>query len=451
MTNLTRLWLRDNSLTDVSPLSGLTRLETLSLIGNSLTDVSPLSGLTNLTRLWLIGNSLTDVSPLSGLTRLEILDLSGNSLAGVSLSGLTRLEYLDLSGNNITDVSLSGLTNLTDLDLESNIITDVSPLVGLTNLIELDLRGNPLSVASINVHIAALVRRGVAVFFESFRQGDFDIELVFLDPFTEFQKRVVEYAARRWMAILPEDLPDIEFARNVSSGCFDHSFTISRGERIDDLRIYVVFLPQEWSDAGIAGAAGPELIRSSGQTSVGCMALSPLPYLSSFFRELTLHEMGHVFGVGILWDIQDLYGDAHFNGPLAIAAFNSAGGRNYPGPKVPVQREVGGHWRRSVFQTEFMTPTLNGRGWLSAITVQALADLGYSVDVTQADPYTLPGAAQTRAEIASIDSWDDRLKEGLGLSTHVESKLQCGVGTGEAREPIYVVNEQGAIIGTLGD
>ena len=364
---------------------------------------------------------------------------------------MTRLENLDLSGNSITDVSLSGLTRLENLDLESNIITDVSPLVSLTNLIELDLRGNPLSVASINVHIAALVRRGIAVHFESFRQGDFDIELVYLDPFTEFQKRVVEYAARRWMSILPEDLPDIEFARSVSGSCFDHSFNISRGERIDDLRIYVTFLPNEWSDAGIAGAAGPRFVRTSGQTSVGCMGLSTRLYLSRYFRELALHEMGHVFGVGILWDIQDLYGDAHFNGPRAIAAFNSAGGWNYPGPKVPVQREIGGHWRRSVFQTELMTRSLNGRGWLSAITVQALADLGYSVDVTQADPYTLPRAAQTRAEIASIDSWDDRLSEGLGLSTHVESKLQCGVGRGEAREAIYVVNEQGAIIRTLGD
>ena len=105
-----------------------------------------------------------------------------------------------------------------------------------------------------------------------------------------------------------------------------------------------------------------------------------------------------------------------------------------------------------MFETELMIPYLNGRGWLSAITVQSLADLGYSVDVTQADPYTrrVP-AAQTSAEIASMDSWDDHLSEGLGLSTHVESKLQCGVGSGAAREAIYVVNEQGAIIRTLGD
>ena len=47
-------------------------------------------------------------------------------------------------------------------------------------------------------------------------------------------------------------------------------------------------------------------------------------------------------------------------------------------------------------------PCLTANSWcygartkwaLSAITVQSFADLGYGVDVTQADPYTLPGAA----------------------------------------------------------
>ena len=456
LTNLTGLWLYANNIANVSPLEGLTQLEILSLGSNSIADVLPLAGLTRLEILFLSTNSIADVSPLEGLTNLIDLYLSANNIANVSpLEGLTNLIDLYLSANNIANVSpLEGLTRLETMNLESNIIADVSSLVSLTNLIELDLRGNPLSVASINVHIAALVRRGTTVHFESFRQGDFDIELVYLDHFTEFQKRVVEYAARRWMAILPEDLQDIEFNRSVSGPCSDRSFTISRGERIDDLRIYVTHVPNDVPDF-VAGIAGPRLIRvDSGQTIVGCLALRPVHRLSGRFRELALHEMGHVFGVGTLWNrfgfLQARFGDTHFNGPRAIAAFNSAGGRNYPGPKVPAQREVGAHWRGSVFETELMIPYLNGQGWLSAITVQSLADLGYSVDVTQADPYTLP-AAQTRAEIASINSWDDHLSEGLGLSTHVESKLQCGVGSGAAREAIYVVNEQGAIIRTLGD
>ena len=112
-----------------------------------------------------------------------------------------------------------------------------------------------------------------------------------------------------------------------------------------------------------------------------------------------LHEIGHVLGFGPIWDelglIQELDGDTHFSGPLAIAAFDEAGGANYTGAKVPVQRMDGAHWRQSELPDELMGPT--GGSALSAITVQSLADLGYGVDVTQADSYTLPSAASAQA------------------------------------------------------
>ena len=41
-----------------------------------------------------------------------------------------------------------------------------------------------------------------------------------------------------------------------------------------------------------------------------------------------------------------------------------------------------------------MTPGLSNSAPLSAITIQAMADLGYTVDVTQADAYTLPGTSK---------------------------------------------------------
>ena len=485
LTNLTTLWLSSNSIADVSPLAGLTRLEYLPLNANNIADVSPLAGLTNLTRLglssnsiadvsplagltnlttlWLHTNSIADVSPLAGLTNLTWLFLHGNSIADVSpLAGLTRLEYLDLRANNIADVSpLAGLTRLEYLDLESNIIADVSPLVSLTNLTWLDLRGNPLSVASINVHIAALVSHGTTVHFESFRQSDYDIELVYLDPFTEFQKRVVEYAARRWMSIIREDLEDITFVGGTSGRCFDRSFNISRGDRIDDLRIYVSFLPDEVSDR-IVGIAYPLIWeRRSYKNRIGCIGLRPNK--PSSLREVALHEMGHLFGVARSdWEffgfLQDRLGNTHMNGPRTITAFNRLGGRNYPGPKVPVQRRIASHWRDSVFQTELMISGVTGRGWLSAITIQALADVGYRVDATQADPYILPSAAQTTAEITSIASWDDRLKGDLDLdlSTHAHAEPNlCGVGivdealellSGINEAPKYVSGEEGDII-----
>ncbi len=150
LINLERLYLFNNSISDLSSLSGLTRLEWLYLDNNSISDLSPLSGLTNLANLSLSHNSISDLSPLSGLTNLIRLWLYNNSISDVSaLSGLTRLRWLYLYNNSISDITpLSGLTSLTLLRLTSNNISDVSALSGLTNLISLTLSSNNISDVS---------------------------------------------------------------------------------------------------------------------------------------------------------------------------------------------------------------------------------------------------------------------------------------------------------------
>ena len=124
--------------------------------------------------------------------------------------------------------------------------------------------------------------------------------------------------------------------------------------------------------------------------AVGCMTFD----LSHANLLITgLHEIGHVLGFASeVWNEFGFYqnppnGDGHFNGPLAIAAFYDAGGQDYKGAKVPLHNGES-HWNPSVLEGELMSPS--GGGTLSAITVQALADLGYGVDVTQADDFTLP-------------------------------------------------------------
>ena len=456
LTNLTHLLLSYNAITDVSALSGLTKLSWLLLWGNNITDVSALSGLTNMRRLHLAQNNITDISALSGLTNLDRLDLERNNITAVSaLSGMTDLRMLLLWGNNITDVSaLSGLTNVSWLDLAQNNITDISALSGLTNLNRLDLRGNLLNDSSVSVHLPALQSRGVMVRYHVSVKGDFDIELVFLDDFTETHKSVLQYAVLRWMSVIKDDLPDYEFTQSRSGKCGDHSYEIPAGERIDDLRIYI------GTFEGLGGATGygsPSVLRNETHLPVlGCMAFD-----LSIANLLTtgLHEIGHVLGFGTLWDelgfYQDLDGDTHFNGPLAIAAFDEAGGSDYAGAKVPLEEVQSGraaHWRPSVFPNELMGPY--GGGALSAITVQSLADLGYGVDVTQADEYTLPGttAAQASAmQAVSIPAipGDDRLNGRLASPTQVEPELWCSLDA--EREPVYVVDQLGRIIRTIGD
>ena len=133
MLNLTNLQAYNRGITTLIGLEHAYYLKSLGLVGNSISDVSPLVGLTNLTGLQLSDNNISDVSPLVGLTNLTYLDLTWNSISDVSpLANLTNLTELWLMGNNISDVSpLASLTKLIYLYLGDNNISDVSPLVEL--------------------------------------------------------------------------------------------------------------------------------------------------------------------------------------------------------------------------------------------------------------------------------------------------------------------------------
>ena len=474
LTKLTSLWLGESNISDIAPLSGLTGLRFLGLHNNNISDIAPLSGLTNLIRLWLDHSNVSDLSPLSGLTNLQDLGLPQNNVSDLSplsgltnlrdlglrqnnvsdvssLSGLTNLGSLDLAANNISDLSpLRGLTNLGSLDLTANNISDLSPLRGLTFLTELHLRVNLLSLSSINDHIPSLKRSGVTVHSDSFHvvESDFDIELVFFDDdFTQAEKRMIQHAARRWMSIIREDLPDYTFNGGLSSPCGGPA--LPSGERVDDLRIYVTSAHSIEDPSG--WASGYVLRSTSSLPVLGCVTMnlhairSPASYLLLSFLDTAIHEIGHALGIGTIWDdlgfLQDPNGDAHFNGPLAIAAFNDAGGRNYTGAKVPVAGKDRGpgmalsHWSSVLWGDIMALGGQVGEQALSAITIQSLADLGYNVDVTQADPYTLPlAAAKASAKIAAP-------------STYAEPEWSCGVG--QEQEPIYVVDPQGRIVRTI--
>ena len=175
LTQLTSLNLNSNSISDISPLANLRQLDQLYLWKNSISDVSPLAELKKLTWLSLDINSISDVSSLAKLTQLTWLSLNGNSISDISpFTQLTQLTSLNLNGNNISDVSpLAELTQLIQLDLSLNNISDISPLIKL-NLTErrwsdpgLDIRWNPLSYPSINTHIPAMQAKGIEVKFDS--------------------------------------------------------------------------------------------------------------------------------------------------------------------------------------------------------------------------------------------------------------------------------------------
>jgi cell wall-associated NlpC family hydrolase len=209
--NLQILYLGQNRINNLQPISGLTKLVSLSLPFNQINDLSPISKLVNLEGLYLYGSPISDLRPISNLLKLEQLSLGNNLISDISpLSNLMKLELLHLQGNKIKDISpLSNLTKLVVLCLDGNEIEDISPLSNLTKLGEpawyrdwfnkregkpiclglwnnkisnifplvenlglsegdgIDLRGNPLSADSMNTYIPQLQTRLVEILYDT--------------------------------------------------------------------------------------------------------------------------------------------------------------------------------------------------------------------------------------------------------------------------------------------
>ena len=149
----TGMYMYNNRISDITPVSGLTNLNYLSLGGNQISDISAVTGLTNLTILWLYGNQINDISAVAGLTNLNTLSMGSNRISDISaVAGLTNLTDLSLYDNQISDISaVAGLTNLTNLSLFSNQIEtmDLSSS-DLSSLDTFHIAWNPLANVLLN-------------------------------------------------------------------------------------------------------------------------------------------------------------------------------------------------------------------------------------------------------------------------------------------------------------
>jgi internalin A len=149
-TNLTTLSLWYNSITDVSPLYGLTKLGYLYLQANQVSDLGGLTNLTQLSELDVGFNGVRDAAPLLALTNLVSLNIGFNPISNYTLvARLAHLRQLSLGHLFIHDPSfVNSLTNLTALSLPQNEIVTLPPLPGLAGLESLDVSYNPLTNAA---------------------------------------------------------------------------------------------------------------------------------------------------------------------------------------------------------------------------------------------------------------------------------------------------------------
>ena len=107
LAHVRKLNLRQNRLTDLSALAGMTALEELDFSDNQVSDLSPLRQLTRLKKVAGRNNKVVSLEALAGLLALEELDLSQNRIASIApLVGLKQLRTLRLDRNAVTDFKL---------------------------------------------------------------------------------------------------------------------------------------------------------------------------------------------------------------------------------------------------------------------------------------------------------------------------------------------------------
>ncbi|WP_439626598.1 pre-peptidase C-terminal domain-containing protein [Gemmata sp.] len=218
--------------------------------------------------------------------------------------------------------------------------------------------------------------------------GGFDVTVRFGGGLTTSQQAVFQQAAARWAQVITGDLPNATY----------------QGVAVDDVLIDASGASIDGA-GGILGQAGPDAFRSGG---AGLPIHGTMEFDSADLAAMEadgsllaviLHEMGHVLGIGTLWQSSGLltgFGGTNprFTGTHAVAEYNQIFGTNVTG--VPVESGGGpgtayGHWSETVFDNELMTGYINGSSQpLSRVTVASLWDLGYAVNLSAADAYTPP-------------------------------------------------------------
>jgi len=290
--------------------------------------------------------------------------------------------------------------------------------------------------------------------------SNFTIALNYLQTPTTAQKAAFDGAAARWSRVITGDRTDV-VTNKAANACGVDDPALSNFI-VDDLLIFVSLVGID-GVGKVLGQAGPCFIRTSNKlTVIGIMKFdtADLPNMEAngTLNDVILHEMGHVLGFGSIWDdpaknflasASTTCGtppppppacnppppgcDTHFTGSAAITSFdNSNGGNTYSGLKVPVEFCFGpgtadSHWREFVFDNELMTGFISGSpNPMSRTTIASIQDLGYTVNVSEADPFTIPAPPPLMASVS---------RAGISLQNDIR------------KGPIYLVDDQGRIVG----
>ena len=239
----------------------------------------------------------------------------------------------------------------------------------------------------------------------------FDIGLQFIgNGGTEVMRQAFRSAATRWRSVITGD---VHTDRLVAGAGICASWQPAVDSTVNDVLIWARIAPIDGVN-NILARAGPCYVNSDSRLTIaGIMEFdeADLPTLinNGGIVDVITHEMGHVLGLGTLWNFGGrslLVGsggaDPYFQGAAGRAGFTAVNSVLYSGNPVPVENSGGSgtrdsHWRESTFGRELMTGFYNSGvlNPLSRVTIGSLQDLGYQVNYNAAEPFSITALLYT--------------------------------------------------------
>lgn len=130
LTGVKDLFLGPGKLSDISPLSKLTRLESLRATANLVSDITPLAAMKQLDRLDLANTLVSDISVIGGLKNLTELQLDGSKVTDITpLANHPKLERLTLNRTAVKDIRpLKTVPTLKSLNVSGSSVDDPESL-----------------------------------------------------------------------------------------------------------------------------------------------------------------------------------------------------------------------------------------------------------------------------------------------------------------------------------
>jgi len=264
--------------------------------------------------------------------------------------------------------------------------------------------------------------------------------LASLEELPQSQRDVFEGAAQRIRSIVKGGLrPVTTRSDGQPLTCGDGADAVALDERVEGLLILVSVRDL---GPGTLAQSGPCIVRQSSRLPAVAILRFNSTYIDTYentgqLGAVVLHEMLHTLGFGTVWEdfpglVTGPLSEPAYNGDAALAAAKRENSAPASWTAIPVENCGTGspidcspayepscclgtrdaHWRETVFGNELMTGWVTpGASPLSAMSIGALQDLGYRVELRGADAFSLAPALRSFTPVEPVFLGDDVLRD----------------------------------------